>query len=153
MSCKIPLTQGLHAVVDAADYPRAIENGPWSVVFKSGKPYARNSQGLYLHFLVLPSKPGLEVDHRDGDALNNRRMNLRHATHHQNQMNMSRHRDGTSKYKGVFWFRRDSKWAAQICVDGNRKHLGYFSDEESAARAYDESAKRFHGEFAKLNFS
>lgn len=124
----------------------------WRIVYKSGKPYVKSTSGEYLHILILGKKAGKEVDHRDGNALNNRRKNLRHATHHENQLNMSRHRDGTSRYKGVFWFRRDDCWAAQICFRGVRRHLGYFQEEREAAEAYDRAAKLLHGEFAKTNF-
>lgn len=123
----------------------------WNIVFKSGKPYVRSTR-KYLHHFVLPAKKGFEVDHIDGNALNNRRENLRYVTHHQNQMNMSRHRDGSSQFKGVFWFKRDQCWSAQICRSGKRYHLGYFADEREAAQAYDTAAKKLHKKFAKTNF-
>ena len=89
------------------------------------------------------------TDHIDGDGLNNRRSNLRAATNRQNVRN-SRSRAGTSQFKGVF--RQSGKWRVGITVDGKKIHLGYFTDEVEAARAYDAAALQLHGEFARLNF-
>jgi hypothetical protein len=58
----------------------------------------------------------------------------------------------SSTYRGVSWLKRDSKWKAQIWYDGNQHIIGYFEDEEEAARAYDKAARAKHGEKAQLNF-
>jgi hypothetical protein len=59
---------------------------------------------------------------------------------------------GTSKYKGVSWYSRGKKWVAVVQFNKKRHHLGYFTDEIAAAKAYDKKAKVLHGEFACLNF-
>lgn len=64
----------------------------------------------------------------------------------------NRHPRGVSKYLGVSWYRKSSRWRAAIHYEGTVHHIGYFKVEEDAARAYDESAKKHHGEFANLNF-
>jgi hypothetical protein len=56
-----------------------------------------------------------------------------------------------SKYRGVSWYKRDSKWKAQIECDGKNHHLGSFEDEKEAAKAYDRAARTHHGETAQLN--
>ncbi len=66
--------------------------------------------------------------------------------------NRPRFANNTSGYKGVSLFGRDSKWKAQIQVDGKKRHLGYFDDKIEAAKAYDRAALELHGEFAVLNF-
>ena len=91
------------------------------------------------------------TDHVDGNGLNNHRSNLRAATNAQNVRN-GRPRGGTSQFKGVTWYRARRKWHAAIMLNGKRHHLGYFTDEVEAARAYDAAAVRLHGEFARLNF-
>ena len=57
-----------------------------------------------------------------------------------------------SKYKGVHWHKNHRKWLARITFEKNTIHLGYFRNEIEAAKAYDEAAKKYHGEFASLNF-
>ena len=58
----------------------------------------------------------------------------------------------TSLCRGVSWDARQQKWLAGIKVDGRRRTLGWFPEEEDAVRAYDQAAKELFGEFAYLNF-
>lgn len=98
-----------------------------------------------MHNLIMGQ---LGVDHRDHNGLNNKRSNLRVATNGQNQAN----RRTSAQYRGIFKD-RSGKWVARIRQPvGKREYLGYFSDPEEAARAYDRAAVRIHGEFALLNF-
>lgn len=85
--------------------------------------------------------------------MDNRRCNLRLATHQENCFNI-RKRDGTSsKYKGVYFDTQNARtWRARIARDGKRRHLGSFRSEVEAAKAYDAAAKELFGEFAWLNF-
>lgn len=85
-----------------------------------------------------------------GDTLDNRRCNLRIATHSQNNCNQRKTR-GISQYKGVYFYKNYGNWRAQIQIDGKMKFIGYYSNEIEAARAYNEAAVKKHGEFAKLN--
>lgn len=102
---------------------------------------------------ILDVKPGQRVDHINGDTLDNRKCNLRIATPGQNAKNMLRPTSPgkSSQFKGVTWDRSSRRWAAKIKSDGEVHDLGRFALEEDAARAYDEAAKRLHGEFAKTN--
>ena len=90
------------------------------------------------------------VDHQDGDPCNNMPGNLREATQAQNGRNVGS-RGGTSRFCGVSWYKRGRKWVA-YCKGGGRRHIGYFSEEVDAARAYDAAARERHGRFARLNF-
>lgn len=92
---------------------------------------------------------GPVIDHVKGDALDNRLWMLRKATWSQNNANM-RNRNKTSKYKGLSF--EQGKWRVKVQKDGDNVHIGYFEDEEVAARVYDEVATQFHGEYARLNF-
>lgn len=93
---------------------------------------------------------GEEVDHIDGDKLNNRLSNLRALTHQQNIYNNRAHRDGSSIYKGVS--RRGNRWRAQITKNGQKIMLGNFPEERYAAYAYDIAARDLFGQHAHLNF-
>jgi hypothetical protein len=102
-----------------------------------------------LHHGRLPA--GI-VDHEDGNTLNNKPGNLREATHAENMRNCAARSGGTSVYKGVTWMAARKKWRAQISDgSGKSRHLGVFTDEIEAARAYDDAAKEVFGGFARLN--
>jgi len=107
-----------------------------------------------MHKELLGYKEGFEIDHRDGDGLNNCRKNLRHATKSQNQGNAKMRSDNTSGYKGVSFEpqTRGKKWKAYIQHEGKRFTLGRHATAECAAMAYDAAAIRLFGEFAKINF-
>lgn len=107
---------------------------------------------IYMHRLILGSPRGALTDHRDGDGLNNRRVNLRACSHKQNGANSKARGQGSSKFKGVSWNRQARKWRAQIWVAGKRVMLIATDDEAEAARAYDSAARDLYGEFALLNF-
>lgn len=91
------------------------------------------------------------VDHRNGDKLDNRTENLRPATIKENNRNKRAQRNGRSGFKGVAWDSTSGRWKAHIYADGKRYVLGYFEDPRDAARAYNEAAPQYHGEFARLN--
>ena len=103
-----------------------------------------------LHHGCIPK--GSLIDHIDGDKLNNKIENLRLTDHKGNARNARKWKSPTSsKFKGVSWYRWNGKWKASIRENGTTKHLGYFSRELAAAKAYDEAAIRLYKEFAVLN--
>lgn len=106
-----------------------------------------------MHRLILGTSVGMEVDHVNGDGRDNRRVNLRLATHSQNMANQRKRRDGiSSRYKGVWYERRRKRpWRAKIKVRGRQVNLGYFETEEEAAYAYNLAALEHFGGFARLN--
>ena len=97
---------------------------------------------------------GLLVDHRNRKGLDNRIANLRMATHSENCYNRRKPGNTTSRYKGVYCEKRRGRvrWRANIKFQDKRIFLGYYDSQLEAARAYDEAAKKYHGEFAQLNF-
>jgi len=153
----IELTQGYFTKVDDADYA-SLSNRSWHVHKKRGLLYAHHTSHVNgisvnesMHRTLLGvNDSSVQVDHIDGDGLNNQRYNLRKATHSQNQHNRKRRRDGVSSYKGV-GVHSSGLWRARIVVDSKEVHLGYFKQEKDAARAYNEAAKVHFGEFARIN--
>jgi hypothetical protein len=149
---------GRIALIDDGDYDLVTQH-PWHVQEqrRSGRPtgpYAAatvrtgsppRGSTILMHCLIL-GQPG--VDHRNGNGLDNRRANLRPATHAQNQRNQRPRIVSTSEFKGVSWDSHRLKWHARIA----RRHLGRFDDELAAAKAYDAAARELYGEFAWLNF-
>lgn len=92
--------------------------------------------------------PDSEIDHKDGDPLNNRLDNLRLATSSQNSWNTRPHRDSATGFKGVS--RNGKKYVAAIMTRGAKKRLGRFDTAEEAHHAYCVAAKLHHGQFAKV---
>lgn len=120
--------------------------GYWHIQFKKVKYKAHRLIYLY-HYGYLPK----EIDHINGDKLDNRIENLRACTRFQNNRNRRANVNSTSKYKGVSWHSGHKRWSANISIEGKFKHLGYFPSEYEAARAYDQAALPIHKEFTKLN--
>lgn len=122
------------AIVDDADWP-AVSQYRWHL---SSYPQTHIQHRLVrLHRFLMgdPPRPGLMVDHRNQDPLDNRRRNLRWVTNAINKQNGGAHRDSTSAYRGVSWNRRRRKWVAQAVPDGRYHFLGHFEQEEDAAEA------------------
>jgi hypothetical protein len=157
----IELTQGEIAFVDN-DAPTWIFDVNWYALRMGRLWYAarniRREDGKqttqYLHRVLLDVKPGEQVDHRDGDGLNNRLSNLRIVTNAQNQRAFNRpHPNNKSGFRGVSWHKRDKKWQAQIWHDGVKLHIGCFSSPEEAAHARDEKARSLGWPEEGMNFS
>lgn len=157
---EIPLTQGLVALVDDEDF-EPLTQYRWYAHRGCHTFYADRKQrinvppyqkSLTMHRELLQALSGQEVDHIDGDGLNNQRANLRLATTSQNQSNRAMLPNNTSGRRGVSWHRRDRRWRAAIGQGNKVVHLGLFIDLDDAARAYDLAARSLFGEFARPNF-
>lgn len=152
----IPLTQGYSATVDDEDYAE-LSKYNWTILKTGGKVYAiRHLSGssnshILMHRQILDLEDGVEVDHIDGDGLNNCRDNLRPATRSQNSWNRLYRPRGHSKYRGVYFKKREHKWVAQLTYNNRSIHIGYFKTEEEAALAWNKLAMEMYGEYARLN--
>lgn len=104
---------------------------------------------LKMHRLIMgcTKGDGKMIDHKDGNGLNNTRDNLRFCTPSQNQQNRKTRK--SHGYLGIY--KRGSNWCSKICINRKQMHLGSFLDKKSAAIAYNDAAKKYHGEFARLN--
>lgn len=101
--------------------------------------------------LLLQAPKGMNVDHINGNPLDNRKANLRFASSQQNNRNRAKtSRPKSSQYKGVS--RDRNRWTAVIYSNYRQIYLGSFVNEVDAARAYDAKAREIFGEFAAVNF-
>ncbi len=152
---RIKLTNGRFAIVDPDDYQKLSQYNWQLLEGESGKCYAAcldNRKIVYMHRMIMSAPKGKIVDHRNGEGLDNTKRNLRFATSSQNNINAKRIKNGSSRYRGVSRNKKINKWQAAIGYDCKSLLIGYFDNEEDAARAYDNAAKKYHGEFAVLNF-
>lgn len=123
-------------------------------IYESGSEKGQPKRTLLqLHRLIAKAPKDKVVDHINGNPLDNRRENLRIATHKQNSMNQMKTRTHkgkptSSKYRGVSFVKRRNRWIVKC----SGHHVGYFKEENEAARAYDEKAKELFGDYAHLNF-
>lgn len=141
------------AMVSDEDFDR-VSKWKWSA-FKGRNVFyaARRSAGkmIRLHQEIMGDVGGKDIDHVDGNGLNNTRENLRACTHQENMWNVRKRRPGDSRYKGVSWSKPSLAWVTYIRVDGKRRNLGYFDSEEAAAMAYNVAAKEVQGAYCVLN--
>lgn len=158
----IALSQGKVTLVDDEDY-RWLHQISWYAALIGGKYrthwYAVTTDKAHykMHRLIMRAPKGMVVDHIDGDGLNNQKSNLRVVTASQNAKNRRKGLGAngaapTSRFKGVNYYQPSGQWVARLMVDRESIHLGYHDNEEAAAKAYDEAARKHHGEFAWLNF-
>lgn len=150
---EIPLTRGLVALVDAADYGW-LSQWKWCA---DGDGYAvREERGvrIKMHRLLMPG--ARTVDHANRIRHDNRRSNLRPCDRQEHARNASKHqrRGGTSsRFKGVCFRKDTGRWQAYIRLEkGRTTQLGCFGAEEEAARAYDRAAREHFGAFCAPNF-
>lgn len=169
---KITLSQGMFALIDAIDHEkisrfkwcaqRQAKGGFYAIAYEQTPELGRIKDGsrtrparrrISMHRLILDAPTSLQVDHVNGNGIDNRRKNIRLATSKENAAN--RRKSGgksSSRFKGVTWHKHDKKWQATIQIDGHCVYLGQFKSERKAASAYDKAATEHFGAFAMTNF-
>lgn len=158
---------GTHNILIDDEDLQLIKNYTWGISKVGNNFYAITQikqKCFKMHRLILNiTNPKTIIDHINHNGLDNRRQNIRQCTCSENLKNKKSKENSSSKYLGVTNSKRKYKcidnnikeynyWKATININGNNKHLGYFKNEEDAAKAYDEAAKLYHKEFANLNF-
>lgn len=155
----IKLTKNQFAIVDDEDF-EYLNQWKWL----SSRGYARRSvhikmdgkkqicRHIHMHRLIVNAPEGKEVDHIDGNPLNNQKSNLRVCTREENGKNRRLNKNNTSGFKGAIWVDtpgNQKKWKSQIVVNKKAICLGYFSTNEEAGNAYLNASKKYFGEFAR----
>lgn len=151
---KIALTKGKFCLIDEIDIPTI---GKYRWCYSRGRAVRKTlpADGLSLasismHRQIMGFPDDFEVDHIDGNPLNNRRSNLRLATRTENQRNVGPRKDSYTQSKGVFFtprVKRGKSWHAEIRVGRKSIHLGVYHTKEEADAAYEAKAREIHGEF------
>lgn len=159
---EIPLTQGKVSIVDADDYYR-LSKSKWYHNCGYAIRRATNTEKqagfgerVRMHRLIIDCPEGMEIDHIDGNGLNNQKSNLRVCTRLENIHNIGKNRKNTSGYKGVYLDNKRQKWFAKVQKKmPNGKKVDFYSSafdkREDAALAYNYLALKHLGGFARLN--
>ena len=163
------LTQGKETLVDDEDYEMLMEH-KWfaNKDDKSGKFYVKrkspiDSNGkqktICMHRVITNAPKGKQIDHINGNPLDNRKENLRTCTNQQNQMNRGKQNNNKSGYKGVRYMKKRKgminehfkPWVAQIKHNQKDIYLGMYKTKEEAALVYNKKAIELFGEYVYLN--
>lgn len=157
---KIKLTQNKYALVDDSDF-EYLNQFKWYAHKQKKAFYAirhsrRDKNGkqktIRMHSIIMGKYPiGKEVDHIDGNSLNNQRSNLRFATRQQNIRNQKKGCMNTSGFKGVHKYKHYEKWIANARLNGQKVYLGFFNSPIEAYKTYCKFIKKYYGEFARIS--
>lgn len=147
----ISLTRGKTTKIDDDDF-ELVSKYTWHCTEHGYASTRRkdNRKFLYLHRFIMKARKGEEVDHRNGDRLDNRKSNLRICDRTSNSRNTSAHRDNKTGYKGVYFDKRTMRFCARIMVSGKTFFLGRHDSAKKAHEAYKKAAVLYHKNFAKF---
>lgn len=152
MSSKIKLTKGKYAIVDKEDYdflnqwkwycnPQGYAVREEYFGMRNGKKIRKT---IRMHRVINETPEELEVDHRDGNPLNNRKKNLVNVTHSKNMFNLKVANNNSSGYSGVSWHKETKKWRAYINLKGKQIYLGLYNTIEEAISNRLNAKQKYH---------
>ena len=158
----IELSNHSPALVDDDDFTRLSRHTWWASEMTNERSDKSqwsvetqiDGKTVKMHRFITNAPEDMDVDHKNGNQFDNQKDNLRVCTRSQNLANASkyvRRKGSSSKFKGVSWYSKPKKWAASLQCNGERIWLGLFELEVDAARTYNEAARKYFGEFAKVN--
>lgn len=151
----IHLTKNKVAIIDATNYEK-INMYRWRVSHtRNGSAYAVASSPrinkkyttIWMHRIITDCPSHMEVDHKNGNGLDNRIENLRVCDHVHNSMNCKTPIHNTSGHRGVSFY--GNRWHSRIDYQGKRVHLGSFIDKQSAIECRKIGENKYFGEFSR----
>lgn len=152
---KIPLSQGQFALIDDEDFS-IVSQHKWYAYKNRYTFYVRTNvlnkgiRGtLLLHRLLLNAKNVEQIDHKDRNGLNNQRNNIRICSASENMIN--RIFKNSTGFRGVFKIKKTGRFTGAIQVDKKRVTVGCYATAKEAALAYNNMARKIHGDCAILN--
>ena len=139
---EIKLTQGKVTLVDDDNFEDLNKHrwfarkdyNTFYVLRQSSTKGGYKQKTILMHRVIMTPPKHLQIDHIDGNGLNNQKSNLRIVTTRQNKQNA--HIKTSSKYPGVVWNKVSKKWQANIRIGNQKRYLGLFEKEEDAYAAY-----------------
>jgi hypothetical protein len=143
----VTIAQDIECLIDKCDLP-IVTNHRWSTILCNGTTYAcrvKDYKKILMHRQILAAGADQLVDHANRNSLDNRRSNIRIATHSQNMVNKPLPKNKWG-FPGIAPHRR--KWKAQMKVSGKRVTIGLFASKEEASAAYIAARKKQWGDFA-----
>jgi len=146
---QLQLTNKKNTLVDDKDFS-LLKKYKWHTISKTYVARTgKDGKEVLLHRQLLKAPAGIEVDHIDGDPLNNQRNNLRFATHAENIRNRTHlNKNNRSGETGVSWFKLRGKWRARIMINDKEINLGLFVNKKDAIEARRIASKKYFGIFA-----
>ena len=151
---EIELSKGRKAIVDDDDFEKLPQNkwycSSYGYAVRTSRETLKRKM-YWMHREIMDCPEGFEVDHINGDRLDNRKSNLRICSRDSNCKNLKKPKTNTSGFKGVSFDKRRGKFRAYITINNKQKWLGYFELAKDAALEYNKAAKEFYKEFANLN--
>lgn len=155
----IKLTKNKETLVDDEDF-EMLNKFKWYADKAYGTYYAaryirsttskKGWTSLRMHRAIMGKNKGKEIDHIDGDGLNNKKSNLRVCSHAENMKNRGKQKDNSTGFKGVWYNKRNNKYIAEITVNGKKTWLGQKTTAEEAYKLYAIGCIKYHKEYAKL---
>jgi hypothetical protein len=144
MAKHIQLTKGLFATVDDDDY-ETLNQWKWHASSHGHKWYAlrgARSNRVRMHRFIVNAENGMDVDHINGNTLDNRKSNLRICTHAENTRNRRGRSTNRSGYKGVYWCEEKQNWTVEVILNGKRAFRKQFKNLLDAVKAHDDAVKK-----------
>lgn len=138
-------------LIDIEDLEKVLNVGLWYISTGGYITSRINDKDINLHVFLMNPPDDMTVDHNNNNVKDCRKSNLRICTQAENNRNASLRKDNTSGFKGVSWHIKRNKWFAKIRFNGKVMQSKFYDCKIEAAKAYNEMAIKYHGEFAKLN--